>query len=433
MLTTKGKYLYKNGKRFFYLADTCWGAFGSIDMPDWRYYLDTRKAEGFNAIQINVLRQWDSSLPIREPFAITTHEDGGYEYDFSKINDSYFDNAVKMLEEMQKRDITPALVLLWGNFVPYTWMSHFVKNNIMPFEQIKPYVTYVVNKFKRFNPIWIVSGDVGFGATKMNKSNPAYKYYSEIVKYYREVIATAKSIDPDGLYTFHINGESTEVPDELFKQADFFVYQSGHGYDGQSTAYTIAQKMRKAGYNGPIFDAELCYEGLTKMKAPTQERYSAFDVRRAAWRAVLSGADAGLGYGTFGIWPWKDTARPEEKLELNFNVQLVPYDWRDCLKFRGAKDVGFIKDFISEYASDGLDPIAEPVKDNPEIRAAQNDKYIFIYLPTPGIVDFDDLEIKVNECKVIDLKERRIIEGKLDNNTLQMPPVVEDELVIVEK
>lgn len=33
MLTTKDKYLYKDGKRFFYLADTCWGAFGSIDMP----------------------------------------------------------------------------------------------------------------------------------------------------------------------------------------------------------------------------------------------------------------------------------------------------------------------------------------------------------------------------------------------------------------
>ena len=87
MLTVKGKYLYKDGKKFFYLADTCWGAFGSIDMPDWRYYLDTRKAEGFNVIQINVLRQWDSSLPNKEPFVVTTHEDGFYEYDYSKINE----------------------------------------------------------------------------------------------------------------------------------------------------------------------------------------------------------------------------------------------------------------------------------------------------------------------------------------------------------
>lgn len=42
------------------------------------YYLDTRKAEGFNTIQINILRQWDSSKPLagREPFAIKEHEDG---------------------------------------------------------------------------------------------------------------------------------------------------------------------------------------------------------------------------------------------------------------------------------------------------------------------------------------------------------------------
>lgn len=426
MLITKGKYLYKNGKRFFYLADTCWGAFGSIDMPDWRYYLDTRKAEGFNTIQINVLRQWDSSLPIREPFAITNHEDGTYEYDFTKINESYFDNAVKMLEEMQKRDMVPALVLLWGNFVPNTWMSRFVKNNTMPFEQIKPYVTYVVNKFKKFHPIWIVSGDVGFTDFREQKKDPA-------IKYYREVIETAQSIDPDDLYTFHINGESTEVPDDLFKKTNFFFYQSGHGYTGQSTAYTIPQKMRKDGYSGPIIDAELCYEGLTKMEAPTNERYSAFDVRRAAWRAALSGGDAGLGYGCFGIWPWKDTAHPEEKLESNFNVQLAPYDWRDCLKFRGAKDVGFIKDFISEYASDGLDPIAQPIPNDPEIRAAQNDKYIFIYLPTPEIINFDDLGIKVNECKGIDLNECHIVEGKVENNTLQMLPIMEDELVIIKK
>lgn len=426
MLTVKDKYLYKDGKRFFYLADTCWGAFGSINMPDWRYYLDTRKAEGFNTIQINILRQWDSSLPIREPFAITNHEDGTYEYDFTKINESYFDNAVKMLEEMQKRDMVPALVLLWGNFVPDTWMSRFVKNNTMPFEQIKPYITYAVNKFKRFHPIWIVSGDVGFTDKEGQKKDPA-------IKYYREVIETAQSVDNEDLYTFHINGESTEVPEDLAKKADIFFYQSGHGYTGQATAYTNPQKMRKLSYEGPIVDSELCYEGLTKMGAPTNERYSAFDVRRAAWRAVLSGADAGLGYGCFGIWPWKDTARPEEKLKSNFNVQLIPYDWRDCLKFRGAKDMGFIKDFISEYASDGLVPIDEPVKDDLEIRAAQNNKYIFIYLPTAGIINFNDLEITVNECKIIDLHERRVIQGEVKNNVLQMPPVVEDELVIVKK
>lgn len=63
MITVKGKYLYKNNKRFFYLADTCWGAFTSVSMPDWKYYLNMRKHEGFNAIQINILMMPILTMP----------------------------------------------------------------------------------------------------------------------------------------------------------------------------------------------------------------------------------------------------------------------------------------------------------------------------------------------------------------------------------
>lgn len=429
MLEAKGKYLFYGEKRFFYLADTCWGAFGSIEMSDWRYYLDTRKAAGFNAIQINVLRQWDSSSPInqREPFKITEHDDGTYEYDFNQINEKYFDIANAMLEEMAKREMIPVLVILWGNFVPDTWMSKYVKNNTIPFNLIKSYVTYVVNRFKKFNPIWFVSGDVGF--TNNGKQNP-----KTAINYYREVLKTAKNTDPNALFAFHINGESHDLPKEFVKQVDFYCYQSGHGFAGQNTAYTIPQSLRnQQSYIGPLIDSELCYEGLTKMKAPTPERYSAFDVRRAAWRAVLSGADAGLGYGAFGIWPWNDTARPDVKLETNFNVQLVPYDWRDCLEFRGAEDMGFLKDIVLQFGETGLLPINEPVKTDSTIRAAESDKYILIYLPTAGIIDFGELGLNVDNCMVIDLNKRTFLDGKVTKNVLQLLPVVEDEVIIVKK
>lgn len=301
MLTVNGKYLYKDGQRFFYLADTCWSAFTNLTLPDWKFYLDTRKAQGYTAIQINLLRQYDSSCPIkgREPFAIIEHDDGSYEYDFSKINTSYFDNVEKMLEQMQERGMVPSLVLLWGNFVPDTWMSHFVKNNTIPFEQIRPYIKYVVNRFKKFNPIWFVSGDVGFVDNETQKSEAA-------IKYYREVLESAKEVDPEGIYTFHINGESYELPDEFKKRISFFSYQSGHAQTGQNTAFTIPQKLRTSGYEGPIVDAEICYEGLQKMHSQYPERYSAFEVRKSAWRAVLAGADMGVGYGSFGLWPLKE-------------------------------------------------------------------------------------------------------------------------------
>ena len=51
----------KNGKPFFYLADTCWSAFTNINENDWKYYLQYRKRQGYNVLQINILPQWDAS------------------------------------------------------------------------------------------------------------------------------------------------------------------------------------------------------------------------------------------------------------------------------------------------------------------------------------------------------------------------------------
>lgn len=186
MITIKGKYLYKNNKRFFYLADTCWGAFTSVTMPDWKYYLNTRKREGFNAIQINILRQYDSTTPIngREPFPIINYDDGSYKYDYTKFNTAYFDNAEKMLTEIVQRDMVPVLVLLWGNFVPNTWMNdpngflaHASKPQTMPFDCIKPFFSYVVNRFKKFHPIYFVTGDVGFDENGSQDPAVEERYY----------------------------------------------------------------------------------------------------------------------------------------------------------------------------------------------------------------------------------------------------------------
>ncbi|MFU1845116.1 DUF4038 domain-containing protein, partial [Enterococcus faecium] len=51
--------LLRDGQHFFYLADTCWSAFTSIQENDWITYLDKRKEQGFNTLQINLLPQWD--------------------------------------------------------------------------------------------------------------------------------------------------------------------------------------------------------------------------------------------------------------------------------------------------------------------------------------------------------------------------------------
>ena len=432
MISIQGKYFYKDGQRFFYLADTNWSAFGSMSMKDWQYYLDSRKAEGFNAIQINILRQYDSTspLPEREPFKVNYLPNGKYEYDYTAIDDRYFNHAERMLDEMILRNMLPVLVLLWGNFVPGTWMNDpnngFVakasKPNIMPIESIAPYIEYVTKRFKKYRPIYFVSGDVGFD------QHAGQDPEKEIV-YYREVLKTAKKIDPDAIYTFHINGGSKFLPEEFETQVDFFSYQSGHNSQHQETSHLIPEFKRQKGYEAPIVDTELCYEGLNKFHSNVRSRYSAYDVRKAAWSAVLAGADAGLGYGSFGIWPWQDNYQTSQQS----NGFLEPYDWRTCLRFRGAKDLGFLKQIILDYASEGLNPLkVESIKQE-DIKVAENDRYVFIYNPCAGKIDVSSLNFKNHDYKAIDLQTLRISSGHINEGSLPMMPMLEDVLIIINK
>ncbi|MMZ52468.1 beta-glucosidase [Paenibacillus polymyxa] len=46
------RYFMNEGNPFFYLADTVWSAFTNITLEEWAYYLDYRKSQGFNVLQI---------------------------------------------------------------------------------------------------------------------------------------------------------------------------------------------------------------------------------------------------------------------------------------------------------------------------------------------------------------------------------------------
>ena len=48
-------YLVRDGKPFFYLADTAWMAFSNLPLSDWHRYLAYRKLQGFTALQISIL------------------------------------------------------------------------------------------------------------------------------------------------------------------------------------------------------------------------------------------------------------------------------------------------------------------------------------------------------------------------------------------
>lgn len=421
LLSVKGTQYYQDDKPFFYLADTCWSAFTNITLEEWNYYLDYRASQGFNSVQINILSQWDASQSDLNMWPFPRKQNGiHYTYDYSQINPAYFDRAEKMLEMVRDHGMTPALVLLWSNYVPGTWASKMAVNNLFPFDELAAYVAYATRRFKPYNPIYFVSGDTDFPT-------------EETIKYYAEVLRVAKENDPDALYSLHIKGRLAELPKQFYDQVDFFSYQSGHNLAGQSTAYTIPLQLRKEGFDRPIVDTEPCYEQISYSRN-IYGRYSARDVRKASWSAVLSGANAGITYGAHGIWSWHRQGRKFGVVEgEGFDD---PFDWRDALHFDGANDIAFLKHTVMTDFPNGIQAVRVQMKDS-SIRVGVNPmqtRYA-IYLPSNTRLDLAELHLNQDNshARVIDLQTRQVRPLTIQSHWLQQSRAEADALVIIDK
>ncbi|MEM2350985.1 MAG: DUF4038 domain-containing protein [Thermoproteota archaeon] len=370
-LSTMGKltisnsrdFFLRDGKKFFYLADTCWSAFTNATFEEWEYYLRYRRMQGFNALQINVLPQHDRSRveDSMEPFE--TLPDGGW--DFSRRNEKYFDKAEKMVEMAFENGFTPALVVLWCNYVKGTWGSKMNPSRIIPLEKLEEYVGYVVDRFGKYDPIFIISGDTNFET-------------DESVEYYETALNIVKSRSPGSLTTMHIMGGLWNLPEVLVKSPkyDFYMYQSGHMKEHQHLPYELAQKFYNMPVKRPIVNGEPCYEGHSH--GNKYGRFSSFDVRKAVWQSLLSGAKAGVAYGAHGVWPW----HKEGRIFGGESFSGPPYEWSVALRFPGAFDAAFAKWLFQKYDLFSIKPANyRLLNEAPEIRVSEGDDKIIVYTP----------------------------------------------------
>ncbi|WP_067840504.1 apiosidase-like domain-containing protein [Amphibacillus sediminis] len=352
------------GEDFFYLADTVWSAFTNISLTDWAYYLDKRAQQGFNVLQINILPQWDRSRGQDHLHPFEQTDDG---YDFNQFNERYFEHAETMVKMAVAKGFTPALVVLWCNYVPKTWASQIFDTMLMPKDAIIPYVEKVNDYFSKYHPIYFISGDTDFET-------------EEAIEYYQIALNKLKELAPQCLTTLHIKGRLATLPEQLQQNTnlDFYLYQSGHNSSYQETAYTVAEQFYQKSPQRPIINSEPCYE-LMGYSRQVYGRFTRFDVRKAAWQSILSGAGAGITYGAHGIWSWHElNSRFGSSTGEGF---VTPYPWRIALEFDGAWDYSFIKRFITEHHLYALEPQNIVLNKTTEIRAAKQEDMLLIYVP----------------------------------------------------
>ncbi|MGG4217783.1 DUF4038 domain-containing protein [Paenibacillus jamilae] len=385
------RYFMNKGNPFFYLADTVWSAFTNITLEEWAYYLDYRKSQGFNVLQINLLRQWDASGSDLnyEPFAYA--EDGSY--NFYMLNEEYFTRAETMIEMAVNRGFVPALVLLWCNYIPDTWAAKLREEKKMPLGAVEPYVRYIADRFSKFYPIYIISGDTDFPSERANQ-------------YYRLALHTIKQHSPQCLTTLHIQGRLAALPEEFIDDPhlDFYMYQSGHNSQFQPTAYTLALDFCNKPVTRPVLNSEPCYEQMGYSRK-VYGRFSRADVRKAAWQSLLSGASAGITYGAHGIWSWH---RKGKRFGVTGEGFDSPYDWQSALTFEGAWDYGLAKWLFGIYGITGMQPWNIVLKNTEEICAAVSADYtkVAIYVPINTVLKLN-VDLSEYDFTVIDLENRR--------------------------
>lgn len=400
-IANNGRTFLNNEKPFFYLADTCWSAFTNITMEEWEYYLSMRKQQGFNTLQINILPQWDASGTTLSYAPYEKDAQGAFQYD--KMNVEYFTHAEQMCDKAVQEGFQLALVVLWCNYVPDTWASRMKAQDVMPYEHIASYIEQVHVSFSRFQPIYVISGDTDFS--------------TEANRHYQKAFDCLKPMAKDCLFTMHIRGRLDVIPKQFIKDMDFYMYQSGHNaqIENLNTPFTLAQTFYHNYPVKPIINSEPCYEQMG-FSHRMYGKFYPFDIRRAGWMSVLSGACAGITYGAAGIYSW-------HKVNQNFGMGLGegfdrPNAWQDAIQYPGAWDYGYMRYLFELYQLEELVPcdLVENATDQIRCAKTKDASLILLYVPVNTTVRLKKLDEEYS-VQILDLCERRIAYGSIEQQT----------------
>ncbi|WP_300598219.1 glycoside hydrolase family 140 protein [Niabella sp.] len=382
-----------DGKPFFWLGDTGWLLFVRLTREEAIAYLDARKQQGFNAIQVMVLHDVKNARNVYGDYAI----EGG---DVSKpvitpgadpadsVAYDFWDHADFVIREAAKRGLYMALVPVWGSNV---------KEGRVTATQASVFAKFLAERYKdQSNIIWMNGGDI--------KGTDGLDVWNRIG-------STIKQYDPGHLMTFHPRGRYSSS--DWFHHAawlDFNMFQSGHRTYAQDTSISEKNHFGEDNWKyinvdyqlkpaKPTLDGEPSYENIPHgLHDSLQPRWNATDLRRYAYWSVFAGG-AGFTYG--------------ENAVMQFNAKGfkganygVTQNWKQAVHAPGAQQMQFIKELLLSYDYNSRVPAQEILVDNRGTRydyllATKGRGYamVYTYSGKPFKVDLSRLGFKPAKAK----------------------------------
>lgn len=268
----------RDGRPFLVLGDTPWVLPLQLDRESARRYLDLRKAQGFNAILVNLIEHFFGSHP-----PTNVHSEGPFlrPGDFAAPNDAYFARVEALVEDAAARGI---VVFMTPAYLGYDGGQEgwYQEMKALPVETLRGYGRYVATRFRRFdNIVWVHGGDF----------QPADHAI------FRAVLDGIRETEPKWLHTYH--GHRRDTAAEYLGP--------GEDWLGINTVYTAESvlpyiELARAKSRLPFVLIEGKYEGQAGVVPAV--------FRRQAYQTYLSGA-AGHFAGFKAVWrflPGWDTA-----------------------------------------------------------------------------------------------------------------------------
>jgi len=321
-----------SGQPFFWLADTAWELFHRLNRAEAEHYLEIRRRQGFNVIQAVVLAEIDG---IRTPNANGHLPLLGD--DPTRPNEFYFRYVDDLIRLAASKEMYIGLLPTWGDKVNAAHQG--LGPVIFSVENARVYGEYLGKRYRNDrNILWILGGDrPGAG-------------YEALWSAMADGISAGLGYRPS--FTYHPwggvsspgqpwSGSSSSEWFHTAKWLDMNMWQSGHVLLDAPNWEMIASDYKRLPAK-PVLDGEPNYEDhpidpFQRKWQAENGRYSAYDARKQAYRAVFSGA-CGHTYGHHSVWQFWNWRRDP------VNFPMPP--WEEAILRPGAEQMIHLKNLM---------------------------------------------------------------------------------------
>lgn len=369
-VSDNGRYIVtSDGEPFFWLADTAWELMQRLNRSEVEAYLTNVAEQGFNVVQVTALSHfWDSHIP-------NAHGDLPLEGDdpdkpltttgsdpSNRSQYDYWDHADFVIDTAASLGIYVALLPTWGKYI----IDNSAPPDNQPYKGIFDYYNaYNFGKWigsryaDRSNMIWVLGGDRA----------PNTESQRDLI---RQMAWGIKNGGAKQLVTFHpIGGRSSSEWFHDEEWLDFNMYQSGHLSADYPNYKAIASDYLKKPVK-PVLDAEPRYEDSGINFSSKNGRFSAYDVRQAAYWSVFAGS-FGHTYGNGAIWQLHASGHKADEIQY----------WRDALDADGRTQMKFLRrlmesrPYLERVPDQSL--ITNALSGGSHIQATRGKSYALVY------------------------------------------------------